>query len=84
VLASGLYVVSAFVRPPPNTHPPFPLSLLRPFTDPERGPHGWVRSVVGEPLGCGDVYARFTRDLVSGFTISSLHPTCSGFTAGLI
>ena len=26
-----------------------------------------VRSVIGEPLGCGDVHARLTRDLVSRF-----------------
>jgi hypothetical protein len=26
---------------------------------------GGARSVIGEPLGCGDVHARFTRDLVS-------------------
>jgi hypothetical protein len=45
---------------------------------------GGVRSVIGEPLGCGDVHARFTRDLVSSFTISPLHPTRSGFITGMI
>jgi hypothetical protein len=45
---------------------------------------GGVRSVIGEPLGRRDVHARFTRDLVSDFTISPSHPTSSGFITGMI
>jgi hypothetical protein len=61
VLAWALFADLAFVRPCPCPPP----------TSPHTHTHmGGVRSVIGEPLGCGDVHAGFTRDLVSGFTIS--------------
>ena len=77
-LASGLYVDLAFVRPcldlPSHTtaYTCPPPRFFTPFADLEGGsPHGWDRSVISESLGCRDVHARFSRDLVSCFTIST-------------
>ena len=77
MLASALFVDLAFVRPcpdPPPTPTTFPL-YFTPFILIRRG----IRSFIGESLGCGNVHARVTRDLVSSFTISPMHPTGSGF-----